>query len=72
VKRKIASILISLVFGWLTTTAMAEEENTTPSDSTAATSEPATPAESTTETASSDAPASDGTIAATPAESDSK
>lgn len=71
VKRKIASILLSLVFGWLTTAALAEEESTTAADTTATASDTASPAEATTDTAM-DTSTSDGTVAAAPAESDSK
>jgi hypothetical protein len=70
-KRRIASILVSLVFGWLTTAAIAEDETTSTADSTAAVAE-TTPADPATETASSDAPKTDDTTAAAPAESENK
>lgn len=70
-KRRIASILVSLVLGWLTTAALAEEETATPGDSTAAVAE-ATPADPATDTASTDAPTTDDTTAAAPAESENK
>ena len=68
-KRKLASVLVSLVFGWLTTAAIAEEDTTATSSAGAA--EPAV-TEQVTETATMDTSASDDTIAASPAEVDTK
>jgi hypothetical protein len=69
VKRKLASVLVALAFGWLSTAAFAEEESTaTSADSSTATSEPAAATEESTDTATVDTSTSDGTIAATPAE----
>jgi hypothetical protein len=74
VKRKLASVLVSLVFGWLTTAAIAEDDTTTTTaDSSTATSEPAAVTEeATTDTVATETSTSDGTIAATPTETDSK
>ena len=73
VKRKLASVLVSLVFGWLTTAAIAEDDTTTTADSSTATSEPAAVTEeATTDTVATETSTSDGTIAATPTETDSK
>jgi hypothetical protein len=69
VKRKLASVLVSLVFGWLATAAMAEDDATaTTADSSSSTSEPATATtdQSSNDTASVDTSTSDGTIAASP------
>ena len=71
-KRKLASVLVSLVFGWLTTAAIAEDDTTAASaDSSTAMSEP-TATDQSTEPAAVDTPTSDGTVAAAPAETDSK
>lgn len=72
-KRKLASVLVSLVFGWLTTAAMAEDDTTTTAaDSSAITSEPATAMDQATDAVPAADSASDGTVAAAPAETDSK
>jgi hypothetical protein len=74
VKRKLASVLLCLLFGLVTTAAIAAEDDATATtaDSTAATSEPAAATEEATDTAAVAGSTSDGTIAATPAETDSK
>ncbi len=65
-KRIIASILLSLAFGWLATAAIAEDEATTETTAAADT----TTAEPATDTASTDTPTTDDTTAAAPAESE--
>lgn len=70
-KRRIASILVSLAFGWVTTAAIAEDEATTTADSTAAVAE-TTPADPATDSAATDAPTTDDTTSAAPAESENK
>jgi hypothetical protein len=74
VKRKLASILVSLVFGWLTTVAIAEDDTSaTSADSSATTSEPATATtDQSTDTATVGTSTNDGTIAASPTETDAK
>jgi hypothetical protein len=76
VKRKLASVLVSLLFGWLTTAAIADDDTkSASSDSSQATSEPAAPEQSTDTTTAADTvtdSTSDGTVAASPAETDSK
>jgi hypothetical protein len=73
VKRKLASVLVSLVFGWLTTAAIAEDDTTAASaDSSASTNEPAAVTDQSTDTATIDTSSSDGTIAASPTETDAK
>jgi hypothetical protein len=73
VNRKLASVLVSLVFGWLTTAAIAADDTTAPTaDTPATTTEPAAATEATTETATTDTSTSDGTIAVAPAETESK
>jgi hypothetical protein len=67
-KRKLASVLVALAFGWLSTAAFAEEETATSADPSAAASEPAAATQESTDTATVDTSTSDGTIAATPAE----
>jgi hypothetical protein len=71
VKRKLASVLVSLVFGWLTTAAIAQDDTTAATDdSSASTSEPAAEAEQSTDTATVDTSTSDGTITASPTETE--
>lgn len=68
-KRKLASVLVSLIFGWLATAAFAEDDTTatTTADLSSSTSEPATAAtDQSTDTATVDTSTSDGTIAASP------
>jgi hypothetical protein len=73
VNRKLASVLVSLLFGWLATVAIAEDDTTAPAtDSSAAMSEPAAATEESTDAATADMSTSDGTISATPAESEAK
>jgi hypothetical protein len=73
VKQKLASVLLSLVVGCLTTAAIAEDDTTAASaDSSASTSEPAPVTDPSTDTATIDTSTNDGTIAASPAESDAK
>jgi hypothetical protein len=74
VKRKLASVLVALVFGWLTTVAIAEDDTSaTSADSSATTSEPATATtDQSTDTATVGTSTSDGTIAASPTETDAK
>jgi hypothetical protein len=63
-KRIIASILLSLAFGWLATAAIAEDEAKTETTAAADT----TTAEPATDAASTDTPTTDDTTAAAPAE----
>jgi hypothetical protein len=73
VKRKLASVLLSLVVGCLTTSAIAEDDTTAASaGSSASTSESAPTTDPSTDTATIDSSTSDGTMAASPAESDAK
>jgi hypothetical protein len=76
VKRKLASVLVSLLFEWLTTTAIADEDTKSASpDSSAAMSETAAPEQPTDTTSTADPvtdSTSDGSVAASPAETDSK
>ena len=70
-KRKLASVLVSLVFGWVTTTALAEDDTSAASaDSSASASDPADVTEQSTDTATMDTSTSDGTIAASPTETE--
>jgi hypothetical protein len=62
-KRKLASILMSLLLGWLSTAA--------PADSSADTTEPAATTDSSMDTAT-DSSASDGTTAVSPGETETK
>ena len=68
-KRKLASVLVSLVFGWVTTTALAEDDKSAASADSSA-SEPADVTEQSTDTATMDTSTSDGTIAASPTETE--
>jgi hypothetical protein len=71
-KRKLASILMSLLLGWLSTAAIAEEETpVVPADSSADTTEPAATTDSSMDTAT-DSSASDGTTAVSPGETETK
>jgi hypothetical protein len=74
-KRKIATVLVSLTFGWLTTATMAADDTSAGSaDSAAAASEPTVPDQAT-DTATAEPAtdsASDGTISTMPAETESK
>jgi hypothetical protein len=74
VKRKLASVLLCLLFGLTATAAIAAEDDATATtaDSSAATGEPAAVTEESTDTAGVEPSTSDGTIAATPAETDTK
>ncbi len=70
-KRKLASVLVSLTFGWLATTAIADDEKAEASaDSSTSMSEPAAVTEESTDSAAIDSSTNDGTIAATPAETE--
>ncbi len=70
--RKLALVLVSLVFGCLTTAAIAEDDTTAASaDSSASTSEPAAVTDQSAEPALMDTSTNDGTIAASPAETES-
>ena len=72
-KRKLASVLVSLVFGWLATAALAGDETTSGSaDTSTAASEPATPTDPSADTAGTDSSTADGTIGASPTETDAK
>lgn len=69
-KRKLATLLVSALLGWLCTVAIADDETpAVPADSSADTTEPA--ATDTSTDANTDG-VSDGTTAATPAETESK
>ena len=69
--RKLASVLVSLVFGWVATTALAGDDTSAASaDSSASASEPAVIIEQSTDTATMDTSTSDGTIAASPTEAE--
>ena len=70
-KRKLASVLIAVAFGWFGTAAFAEDEAATSTDP-AASSEPATASEESTDTATIDTSTSDGTISATPAKTETE
>jgi uncharacterized protein YfaQ (DUF2300 family) len=75
VKRKLASILVFLVSGWLTTAAIAEDDTTSaPADTAAAMSESAATDQSTDTASAATATdsTSDGTTAVAPAETDAK
>ena len=70
-KRKLAALLVSALLGWLCTVAIADDETpAVPADSSADTTEPAA-ATDTSADANTDS-VSDGTTAATPAETESK
>ena len=70
-KRKLASVLVSLAFGWLATAAIADDEKAEASaDSPAGMSEPAAATEESTDSATIDSSSNDGSIAATPAETE--
>lgn len=71
-KKKLASVLVSLALGWLTTAAIAEEEVAVSADTSATTSEPAAVTDEATEPAAMDTSTTDGTISASPTESEAK
>ncbi|HKB82036.1 MAG TPA: hypothetical protein VKD04_02395 [Burkholderiales bacterium] len=72
-KLKLASVLVCLIFGSLTTAAIAEDDTrTTATDSSATASEPATATEQSGDTATIGTSTSDGTLSASPTETDSK
>jgi hypothetical protein len=72
VKRKLASVLVSLVFGWLTTAAIAEDDATATSADSSTVNEPAAVTDQATDTAAMGTSTGDETIAASPAETEVK